>query len=128
MLEELLKGDMGDIVSDLSSKLGTSEDQAGGFIQKAIAMIENLLGKGDLDLSALMQGDLSAITSKLDLGSLGSMLGGGEAEGQKGVEALMGSLGDKLGGDDAAGMLEKLTGGADLGDMLGGLGGMFGKG
>lgn len=128
MLGELLSGERDGIIGAITSKVGASEDQAGGFLDKAISMIEGLIGSGDLDIQSLLKGDLSALTSKLDLGSLGSMLGGGEDKAKQGIEALAGPLTSKLGeGGDAKDLLEKLTGGkGGLGGALGGLGKMFG--
>ncbi len=130
MLSELLSGERDGIISAISSKVGASEGQAGGFLDKAISMIEGLIGSGDLDISSLLKGDLSALTSKLDLGSLGSMLGGGEDKAKQGLEALAGPLTSKLGeSSDAVGMLEKLAGGkGGIGGAIGGIGKMFGKG
>jgi len=130
MLSELLSGERDGIISAITSKVGASEGQAGGFLDKAISMIEGLIGSGDLDIQSLLKGDLSALTSKLDLGSLGSMLGGGEDKAKQGIEALAGPLMGKLGeSEDAAGMLGKLVGGeGGISGAIGSLGKMFGKG
>ena len=124
MLSELLSGERDGIISAITSNLGASQDQAGGFLDKALSMIEGLIGSSDLDIQALLKGDLSALTSKLDLGSLGSMLGGGEDKAKQGLEAIAGPLSSKLGeGGDAMDMLSKLAGGeGGLGGALGGLG------
>jgi len=76
MIQELISDHMDDIVAAITSKLGVNSDQAGSFVTKAISMIEGLVSKGDLDVQDLAGGNLAALTSKLDMGSLGSLLGG----------------------------------------------------
>ncbi len=131
MIQELLGGDAKNIISAISSKVGASESQAGGFLDKAISMIEQAIASGKLDINTLLKGDLSALASSLDLGSLGNLLGGGEDKAKTGLEAMIGPLKDKLAGQgDLGAMLGNLTGqdgGQAVGDVLGKLGGMFGK-
>lgn len=133
MLKELLDGDdKKSIISAITSKLGASDGEAGGFLDKALDMIENAIGSGKLDLDAILKGDISSLKSAIDLGSLGQMLGGGKEKGEQGVEAMIGPLKDKLSGSgDLSGMLGKIMGGdgegGGAGDLLGKLGGMFGK-
>ena len=131
MLQELLGGDAQGIISAISSKVGASEGQAGGFLEKALSMIEQAVASGKLDMDSLLKGDLSSLTSALDMGSLGQMLGGGEDKAQQGLDAMIGPLKDKLAGEgDLGAMLGNLTGqdgGQAVGDIMGKLGGMFGK-
>lgn len=134
MIQELLGGETKNIISAIASKVGSSDAQASGFLDQALSMIEGLRSSGKLDVNSLLKGDLSALTSTLGLGSLGSLLGGGEDKAEQGLGALIGPLKDKLAGQsDLAGMLGNLTGGNEggsgggLGDALGKLGGMFGK-
>ncbi len=131
MLQELLGGDVRSIISAISSKVGASEAQAGGFLDQALTMIEQAIASGKLDMDALLKGDLSSLTSALDMGSLGQLLGGGEGEAQQGLDAMIGPLKDKLAGQgDLSAMLGNLTGqdgGQAVGDLMGKLGGMFGK-
>ncbi len=127
MLAELLSDQKDGIVNAISSKAGATQEQAGGFLEVAISKIEDLVGAGKLDIASLLKGDVSALTSSLDLGMLGSILGGGEDKAKQGLGALMGPLQDKLGGGDAAGLIEGLTGKGAVGDTLGGLGKMFGR-
>lgn len=122
MIQELISDHMDEIVAAITSKLGVNSDQAGGFVTKAIGMIEGLVSKGDLDVKDLASGNLSALTSKLDMGSLGSLLGGGQEQATQGLETLMGPLTSKLSAGGAMDMLGKLAGGDK-----GGLGGMVGK-
>ncbi len=129
MLDQLLSGEKDSIISAISSKAGASPEQAGGFLEVILSKIEGLIGAGDLDMASLLKGDLSAITSKLNLGELGAILGGGDDKAKAGIGALLGPLQDKLGGDDAAGLLEGLMGGKSsggLGGALGGIGKKFG--
>lgn len=130
MIQELLGGDAKQIISAISSKVGASESQAGGFLDKAIGMIEQAIASGKLDINALLKGDISSLKSALDLGSLGSVLGGGEDKAEQGLHAMIGPLKDKLASQgDLSSMLSNLTGqdgSQAVGDIMGKLGGMFG--
>ena len=77
MLDKLLADHKDELITAVTSKLGVGTDQAGTFIQKLLDMAQKLIGKGDLDLSALLKGDVGALKSKLNLDVLGSALGGG---------------------------------------------------
>lgn len=129
MIEKLLAGQKDDLMKLVMSKLGVSDDQAGGFLTKLFPMIQGLMGDGKLDPSALLNGDVSALKSGLDLESLGSMLGGGKDKAEQGIDAVAGPISETLGkldnpmemltgalGDDAEGLLKK---------GLGGIGKMF---
>lgn len=125
MLKDMLSGQRDTIVRSIVSKLGVDAGQASGFVDKAVAMIEKLVKSGDLDVKKLAAGDMGALTSKLDLGSLGSLLGGGETEARQGLASIMGPLQEKLSGGGAGDLLGKIPGAKGA---LGGLGGkMFGR-
>ena len=128
MLDQLLSDEKNSIVSKIASSVGASPEQAGGFFEVIVSKIESLIGAGDLDMSALLKGDLSAISSKLNMSELGAILGGGEDKARLGLDTILAPLQSKLGADDAAGVIQSLTGakGAGLGGALGGLGKKFG--
>ena len=127
MLDDLLKEHKDDLIGAITGKLGVNADQGGSFLNKLIEMLESKIGGGDLDLSALLSGDLGALKDKLNLDVLGSALGGGADKGEEGLSAVIGPLTDKLGGlGDAGDLLGKLTGGKGLGGLGDALGGMLG--
>lgn len=118
MFKELVQDKMGEMVSAVTSSLGVDETQATGFVAQTIDMIENLVGSGNLEVSKLASGDFSELTSKLDLATLGSLIGGGNAAAERGLNALAGPLKSKL---------ESAGGAADLLGKLGGMGNLFGN-
>lgn len=61
MFDQLLNEHKDPLINALTSKLGVNKDQAGGFLIKVLPMIEQLLGDGKLDMSALLKGDLGAV-------------------------------------------------------------------
>lgn len=126
MLDQLLQGDMKDtILKALVAKLGVDESQAGSFLEKAVSMISGLISGDQLDPKALLGGDISALTSKLDMGSLAGVLGGDAGKADTGLRTIM----DQVSGDAAGGLLGKLGdamgGGGDAGDALKGIAGKF---
>ncbi|MCA9273192.1 MAG: hypothetical protein KDA31_09120 [Phycisphaerales bacterium] len=126
MLDKLLADHKDELITAVTSKLGVGTDQAGTFIQKLLDMAQKLIGKGDLDLSALLKGDVGALKSKLNLDVLGSALGGGADKAEQGLNAVIGPLSQKLGGlGGADDLLAQITGG-EGGGLLGKLGGMLG--
>lgn len=127
MLDDLLKDHKDDLINALTSKLGVSADQGGGFVQKLIDMVQDRIGSGDLDLSAVLSGDLGSLKSALDLDALGGLLGGGADKAEEGLGAVVGPLKDKLGGmGDAGDLLGQITGGKGLGGIGDALGGLLG--
>ncbi len=130
MLDQLLNEHKDTLINALTSKLGVNKDQAGGFLIKVLPMIEQLLGDGKLDMSALLKGDLGAVKNSLDLDMLGGLLGGGKERAEQGIDAIADPISkelDKL--DDPIGMLGGLLG-DDSGDLMSkakkGLGGLLG--
>lgn len=122
MLDQLLQGDMKDtILKALVAKLGVDESQAGSFLEKAVSMISGLMQGGELDPTALLGGDISALTSKLDMGSLAGALGGDAGKADTGLRTLM----DQVSGDAAGGLLGKLGDLGGGGDALKGIAGKF---
>ncbi len=142
MLDQLLGGSKSSIVSALSSQLGISAEQANGFVAKVVPMFEGLLKSGNLDVSKLLAGDFSSLTSKLDISSLSQLVGGDMAKAHTGVNTVATGVVDALkqsGGSGAVNQLlgqfsgsagEKAGGGlaSGLADAVGGLGKLFGKG
>ncbi|MEM1071390.1 MAG: hypothetical protein AAGH71_01020 [Planctomycetota bacterium] len=127
MLDQLLKDHKDDLIAAVTSKLGVGTDQGGSFIQKLIEMVQDRLGAGDLELSALLSGDLSGIKDKLNLEALGGILGGGADKGEEGLAAVIGPLKDKLGElGNAEDLLGKITGSLGGSKGLGGLGDALG--
>lgn len=130
MLDQLLNEHKDTLINALTTKLGVNKDQAGGFLIKVLPMIEQLLGDGKLDMSALLKGDLGAVKNSLDLDMLGGLLGGGKERAEQGIDAIADPISkelDKL--DDPIGMLGGLLG-DDSGDLMSkakkGLGGLLG--
>lgn len=125
MLDKLLADHKDELIKAITTKLGVGTDQAGGFLTKLLDMAQKLIGKGDLDLAALLKGDLATLKNKLDLNALGGLLGGGKDKAEQGLAAVIGPLSQKLsslgGADD---LLKQIKGGSGL---LGKLGGMLGK-
>ena len=118
MLDQLLNEHKDTLINALTSKLGVNNDQAGGFLIKVLPMIEQLLGDGKLDMSALLKGDLGAVKNSLDLDMLGGLLGGGKERAEQGIDAIADPISkelDKL--DDPIGMLGGLLG-DDSGDLM----------
>ncbi|MEM7671064.1 MAG: hypothetical protein AAF317_18400 [Pseudomonadota bacterium] len=127
MLNQLLAEHKDDLIAAVMSKLGVGADQGGSFVQKLIEMAQSKIAGGEMDLSALLQGDMSSLKSALNLEVLGSALGGGAEKGEEGLSAVIGPLKDKLGGmGDAGDLLGKITGGKGLGGLGDALGGMLG--
>ncbi len=130
MLDQRLNEHKDTLINALTSKLGVNKDQAGGFLIKVLPMIEQLLGDGKLDMSAVLKGDLGAVKNSLDLDMLGGLLGGGKERAEQGIDAITDPISkelDKL--DDPIGMLGGLLG-DDSGDLMSkakkGLGGLLG--
>jgi hypothetical protein len=127
MLDKLLDGQKDNLIAMLTSKLGVSSDQAGGFLSKLLPMIEGVLGKGDIDAGALLKGDVSSLKSALDLDALGSALGGGKEKAEQGIETVAGPIAEQLNGlDDPMGMLKGALGGDAEGLLKKGIGKIFG--
>jgi hypothetical protein len=132
MLEQLLSGSKAGIVSSLTSKLGMSGDQAGGFVGKLLPMIEGLVKGGGLDVKQLLGGDASGLISKLDMGSLAGFFGGSTDKAKQGVETVVSGIAGAAGSnkglvDQLAGLAGGKSGG--VGDAVSGLAGkLFGKG
>ncbi|MEZ6318883.1 MAG: hypothetical protein R3B49_09050 [Phycisphaerales bacterium] len=129
MLEQILGDSKHELIKTITSKLGVSDAQAGGFLGSLLERLEDLLKGGKLDVQQLLSGDLGAITKNLNLDALGGLLGGGADKGEQGVKAVMGSVTDKLGGsEDLLGQLEGLLGGdGKSGGGLDALKGIAGK-
>jgi hypothetical protein len=125
MLEQLLGGNQANLISTLSKTMGVSGNQAGGFLNQAIKMLEGLLGSGKIDPSALLKGDLAALTSKLDMKSLASLIGGDTAKAQQGLGAILGSLTQNKSGLES--MLGQLAGSSSSGGLMGAAKGIAGK-
>lgn len=127
MLDKLLEGQKDNLIGMLTSRLGVSGDQAGGFLNKLLPMIEGLIGKGKIDPSALLKGDVSSLTSALDLESLGSILGGGKEKAEQGVATVAGPIAEKLNGlDNPMDLLKGAMSGDAEGLLKKGLGKIFG--
>jgi hypothetical protein len=131
MLDQIIGDRKDDLIKMLSSKLGVSDDQAGGFLSKLMQKIEILLGEGKLNASSLMNGELTSLKSYLDLDHLGALLGGGKEKAEQGIDAVSKPIAEQLDKlDDPMGMLGNLIGGGDSGDLLSkakkGLGGLLG--
>lgn len=128
MLDQLLSGDRSELVKKLTGVLGVDEAKAGSFLTKALDVIQKALSSGKLDPSALLSGNLSSITSNLDLGSLAGLLGGNEAKARDGLGAIIGPLASRLKeqGGGAEGLLSQI-GGEQAGGALKGIAGkLFG--
>ncbi|MEO1533958.1 MAG: hypothetical protein AAFS11_00165 [Planctomycetota bacterium] len=127
MLKDLLAEHKEDLIAAVMSKLGVNADQGGGFVTKLIDMVQEKIGAGEIDLSALMQGDLGALKGALNLDVLGSALGGGADKAEEGLGAVIGPISEKLGGmGDAGDLLGKITGPLGGGKGLGGIGDALG--
>lgn len=131
MLQQLLGGSMGTIVSQFTSQLGVTPDQANAFISKALPMIEGLLKNGGIDPSQLLKGNVAGLSSKLDLGGLAQAFGGDVGKAKNGVDILGKGITDAVtqnkGGFES--MLGQLTGNSGgIAGALGSIGKMFGKG
>lgn len=111
MLDQIIGDKKDELVNVLSSKLGVSDDQAGGFLSKLMQKMEILLGEGKLDVNAIMNGDLTTLNSYLDLENLGALLGGGKEEAEQGIEAVSTPIAEQLDKlDDPMQMLGGLLG------------------
>lgn len=112
MLEQLLAGAKDGIIKDLMGKLGLNADQAGGFLQKGLALIEGALKSGTLKSSSFVQGGSQGILSKLNIGSLAGLAGGDAGKARTGMESiltpLINSVKNNAGGAEA--LLGQLTG------------------
>lgn len=127
MLDKLLDGRKDNLIEMLTSKLGVSGDQAGGFLSKLLPMIEGLIGKGDIDASSLLKGDVSSLKNALDLDALGSALGGGKEKAEQGIETVAGPIAEQLNGlDNPMDMLKGALGGDAEGLLKKGIGKIFG--
>lgn len=133
MIEQLLASAKDGIVKDLMGKLGLNADQAGGFLQKGISLIEGAIKSGTLDTSSLVQGNASGILSKLNLGSLAGLVGSDTNKAKSGMESILTPLmnGIKNNAGGAEKILGQLTGAAGhegIGAKVAGLAGkVFGK-
>jgi hypothetical protein len=66
MLDQLLGGANNTIIQSLTSKLGMDSNQAGGFLQKALSLLEGGITSGKVNPTELETGNTSGILSKLD--------------------------------------------------------------
>ncbi len=111
MLDQIVGEKKDELIKLLSSKLGVSDDQAGGFISKLMQKMEILLGEGKLDVDSLLKGDLSSLKSNLDLDNLGALLGGGKEKAEQGIDAVSTQIAEQLDKlDDPMQMLGGLLG------------------
>jgi hypothetical protein len=130
MLDQILGSTKDTILQSLTSKLGLSSNQAGGFLQKALSLLETGITSGKVNPTELDSGDPSSILSKLDLGQLSSFTGGDTGKARTGMEAILGhimSFVKSSGGAKA--LMSNLTAGAGAGggSTASQVGGMFGK-
>ncbi len=131
MLDQLLGGSRDSLVRTLSSQLGLNPDQAGGFLTKALAVIQSAIKSGKIDPAALLKGDPSALVSKLDLGSLSQMVGGQTGKAQTGVQTILAQImSSAKSNPEASKLLSQLggSGGGLVGALSGAASKMFGKG
>ncbi len=131
MLDQIMGDQRERLINMLSSKLGVSDDQAGGFLSKLLQKIEILMGEGKLDVDSLLKGDLSSLKSNLDLDNLGALLGGGREKAEQGIDAVSTPIAEQLDKlDDPMQMLGGLLGGGGSDDLMAqakkGLGGLLG--
>ncbi len=130
MLDQLLGSVKGNVLNDLTSKLGLSGDQAGGFLQKALGLVQAAIAGGKLDAASLLNGNLSGVMSKLDVSSLAGLVGGDGGKAKTGMESVLGGLMSSIKSNpDAGAMLGQLTGGGGgvMGKFSGLAGSLFGK-
>ncbi len=130
MLDQLLGSVKGNVLNDLTSKLGLSGDQAGGFLQKALGLVQAALAGGKLDAASLLNGNLSGVMSKLDVSSLAGLVGGDGGKAKTGMESVLGGLMSSIKSNpDAGAVLGQLTGGGGgvMGKVSGLAGSLFGK-
>lgn len=134
MLSELLGENKDQLVQTLASKIGLSTGEADGFLAQALAMLQNMLAGGKLDLASLLAGASGeSLASGLDLSALTGMLGGDADRARTGLGTIIESLTAKLQqADDPQTLLGGLLGsldsdgdGLDAGDIIGGLGKLF---
>lgn len=131
MLDQLLGGDKSALISSIASQLGIGKEQADGFIAKALASVQQAFASGKVDFDKLMKGDLSGLTSSMDLQSLSQFVGGDVKKAQGGVASVLESINKQLSaqGFDAESMSKLIGGGGGgIGQTLSGLAGkLFGK-
>lgn len=89
MLEQLLAGTKDGVIKDLMTKLGLNADQAGSFLQKGLALLEGAIKSGGISGSSLTQGSAGSVLSKLNLGSLTSLVGGDAGKARSGMESIL---------------------------------------
>ncbi len=92
MLEQLLSGAKDSILKELTGRLGLNPDQAGGFLQKGLALLEGAFKGGKLDLASLTSGTPSTVASKLDTTPLAGLVGGDPGKARVGLESILGPL------------------------------------
>ena len=119
MLDELLGSMKGELLEKLHGQSGIESGEAEGFFDRAVEMIQGVIGGGDFDIAELLQGNFGGLLEKLDLGALTGMISGGEADVRGGIEAMLSGVTEKVGVDDAGDLLSKLTDGRGLGGMMG---------
>ncbi len=129
MLDQLLGDAKSGIVQSLTSKLGIGADQAGGFLGKALSMLEGGITSGNVSPSDVESGNTSGILSKLDLSQLSSFTGGDTGKARSGMETVIGHVtGAVKSAGGVQGLLSKFGAGAgSQGGVMGQVGGMAGK-
>ncbi len=129
MLDQLLSGAKDGIIKDLAAKLGLNPNQASGFLQKGLSLLESALKGGKIDLAALTGGNASGILNKLDLSSLTTLVGGDTAKARTGMESILGPLMSsvKSNAGGAEQLLGQLTGAGGKGGVMGQISTMAGK-
>lgn len=128
MFEQLLGGTKESLIGALASKLGIGTDQAGGFLQRGLSMLEGGLKSGQFDASSLTSGNISGILSKLDLNQLGGFVGGDAGKARTGMETILGGVtnaAQSVGGADK--LMDMLGAGQGGGGVMNRAAGMAGK-
>lgn len=132
MFEQLLSVSKDGIVKDLMAKIGLDADQAGQFLQRGLSLLKGSVKSGTLNSASFLQGTVSSILPKLNLGPLTELVGGDATKARTGMERILTPVMDGIKKNPAAaeGLLAQLTGARSegIGAKVAGMAGkIFGK-
>lgn len=128
LVQQLLSEKGGEIIQNLTGRLGFSAEQAERFVPAALKSVLGLLQGGKLDAGALLGGSGEAdVLAKIDTEGLAREAGVAAAQVPGGLQSLLPTLVSALQDKGGAAAVLSLLGGEGSGGILGAAGKIAGR-